>query len=87
MRRLRRLLVTMSMAAILVVLGLGISAQPANAIVTGGDYCGGYIYQLNYWDNEALQELYRSNYVETPYWNYALGQANIYWRLINTYNC
>jgi hypothetical protein len=87
MRRLKALLVAIPITGILVVAGLMVGVQPANAIVTNQDYCAGYIYGFNYWEREFNEEFIRSNGEETPYLLYANDQENLYFRLILNYSC
>jgi hypothetical protein len=85
MTRLRNVLVTASMAAILSGLGLGITAQPANAFVTAADQCGVYFYNYNWWDNAAWNEWVQNG--DTPYFSYAVGRSNYYSYLFSSNNC
>lgn len=87
MKRLRNLLVAAPIAGVLAVTGLAAGTQPADAFVTASDYCQGYTAGYIYWANEATDELTRSNFEQTPYFNYAYAQAVAYGKLLDHYNC
>jgi hypothetical protein len=78
---------TIPIAAILAISGLAGGTQKADAFVTVVDACPGLLGGYFYWGNEVENELIRSNFVETPYFEYAWNQKLAYSRLISAYNC
>ena len=86
MRRMRKLLTAVSIAAMVAVFGLTAGTPAASAYVTIGDQCASYFSNYWWWGNEYVVE-YESAGYETPYAAYAYTRVQYYGNLITYYSC